>query len=443
MGFIQVLQQMAAEQTHLLQMGTVASEIYKKGVTPGARPATHMTAAASLHMEKQQQQQQQQQQQEPNLSHTQLTHDRIFQQGLLPTVGIGPSKLPVHLVENLPQYLPADLKDLVMSRRIGSTLSSEGPAEIRTSCACRHAVKCCPCCCQWCPCHDSSSSNGGCSGSSGGGSTVEGQHAVDGRLRGPVWLHGDAMACNLLLQLIRQKAAGDARDSRECGKETEDEEQQAASAIGATAAGAGALCASGVVEDPGSIGVPVSLGGSGASHGTADGRGGCCSNDGSQRCWVSGRTEVSLIDFSDAGAGHPLFDFVALFVSLFDFDVELLKASLLSYRRSLPLSRHSNSTAARNADQAVHNAMSGSSSSCCQQQQLTIKADSRQCSGAALSSSSSLSNSKLFLVCLLLHEDEVVYRFFSRHPKLCQLDSWHQVEQRLFGQMLRKVLSYL
>eukprot|EP00775_Hariotina_reticulata_P009836 gene9836-9995_t len=41
-------------------------------------------------------------------------------------------------------------------------------------------------------------------------------------------------------------------------------------------------------------------------------------SDGSDRCQVTG---VSLIDFSDSGIGDPLFDFISLYVSVFDYDV--------------------------------------------------------------------------------------------------------------------------
>jgi hypothetical protein len=99
--------------------------------------------------------------------------------------------------------------------------------------------------------------------------------SVDAPCWQPAWLHGDVMSGNVLLQL----------DSSGAALDVESTEQDRAVCY--------AVCASS-----------------------------------SSRL---GLKSVALLDFADAGIGDPLYDFVALFASVFDCEVALLRTAMQSY----------------------------------------------------------------------------------------------------------------
>lgn len=163
----------------------------------------------------------------------------------------------------------------------------------------------------------------------------------------PVWLHGDVMAGNVLLQL--GEAAG---------------QPEAAS-------------------------------------------GPSCSGD------TPGLGSVALIDFADAGIGDPLFDFVALFLSVFECNLGLLQTAIRSYGCSRP----------------------GALCGCSEQGMVDAAEVDGSGSCGALDSSEGMGScvSRRFLAYLLLHPEGFVEKLLDTHPDVRGLGSLSEVQQHLFG----------
>ena len=159
-----------------------------------------------------------------------------------------------------------------------------------------------------------------------------------------------------------------------------------------------------------------------------------------------GIDHISVVDFSDGGVGDPLYDFVAVFVSVLRCDVDLFKRAVQSYSSALHTS-HS----CRAMQPAQGGCVYCSSVHGCavqqqekEQEQEAVDADQpqqqQQQQGVPSSTAESdhapcCNVSKVFLVYLLLHEEGVMGQLLQQHPGLRCAGTLQAVEQQLFGWM--------
>lgn len=133
---------------------------------------------------------------------------------------------------------------------------------------------------------------------------------------------------------------------------------------------------------------------------------------------TAGLGSVALIDFADAGIGDPLYDIVALFVSVFECDMDLLRVAVESYCCSRP----------------------GFLCGCGKDRMVDVRADgnvtgSGVCDGGSKGIAHGMGGcvSKRFLAYLLLHPEGFVEKLLDKYPCIRGMGSFERVQQHLFG----------
>jgi hypothetical protein len=366
-----VLQQLQQEQQRLLQLGTVASEIYARFAGAAAAAAVETSAIA-------------QQQHAPaaagavsGICSTVCGKVGAAAAAAFPCIGVGEECLPSWLVQQLPQYIPEDLRSIV--------------------CVCA---------------------------------------ADDGMSRRlPVRLHGDLMAGNLVLQLQQDGAHAVVTEQH----------QQPCSA--SKPAGSAAV-ARGIQQ-----GLCDAVSAAAAAAATVEPRwlqqAGCAEAAGmntahmvqqqqqqqQQHGQQQGLQQVSFIDFADGGIGDPLYDFVAVFVSVLDCDMQLLQLALQSYASRLDVA----------AVWPARQSASCSAPAClpldCGPAATADAGDRKERTGSGGSSSNSSGwqcggVSRAFMVHLLLHEEGgILGQLLEKWPQLSACGSLKEMQQQLFAWM--------
>jgi hypothetical protein len=141
-------------------------------------------------------------------------------------------------------------------------------------------------------------------------------------------------------------------------------------------------------------------------------------------------SSIALVDFADAGIGDPLYDFVALFVSVFDCDIGLLRIAMQRYCTHKPAAcKCSCGKQAAGSDKVTF--MLQCSTACY---------PSYSCSPGGITAcqsvrGASLCVSRRFLGYLLLHPEGFVDRLLQTHPAIRGLGSLKGVALHLFGWM--------
>jgi hypothetical protein len=131
---------------------------------------------------------------------------------------------------------------------------------------------------------------------------------------------------------------------------------------------------------------------------------------------------VALIDFADGGIGDPLYDFVALFVSVLECSMDLLRIAVESYCCSRP----------------------GVLCGCGNDRTVDVQADgnvggSVVCDGGSKGIEHGMGGcvSKRFLAYLLLHPEGFVEKLLDKYPCIRGMGSFDNVQQQLFGWLER------
>jgi hypothetical protein len=374
-----VLQQLQQEQQQLLQLGTVASEIHTRFAGPAAAVQTSapLADAASRRCSTVCG--------EANAAAAAVT---------LPCIGVGEECLPFWLVQQLPGYIPQDLSSIVVP-----PVGAAGAARE----------------------YDSSASATAAAASAGSAE----RDGMSGRL--PVRLHGDLMSGNLVLQLQRTAAHAAITEQQLQSCETLHPEGSAALGIEQEL-----LCDG--VSPVAATGEPRRL--QQLNCGEAAGMQTSHMEQQQPNAQQQGLQQVSFIDFADGGIGDPLYDLVAVFVSVLDCDMQLLQLALQSYASCIDVaavwpSRLSASGSAP-ACSALDCSLAATADGC----------DSTE--GAGSNRSSSRSNmgwqccgaSHAFMVYLLLHEEGgILGQLLEKQPQLRACCSLQEMQQQLFGWM--------
>jgi hypothetical protein len=406
-----VLQQLQEQQQALLQQGTAAAEIL----------ARFPAAADALAAAQQQQQQVHNATASGSSSQASSKDERTGAAAMpFPCVGVGEDCLPSWLLQQLPSYIPQDISRIVAGAAAcnskspaaadaatGDVAGGGGPAAA------------------WLPppvrLESSDTAAAGSDSAAAFAIAVAAAAAVAASLPPPVRLHGDLMAGNLVLQLPQQ----DDREKANMNSCLQDQQQQ-------HEAGSAAATVQRSEHAPGASALQQQQ----------------------QQLLLQ---QVSFIDFADGGIGDPLFDFVAVFVSVLDCDVQLLQLALDSYAAhadvaamwpARPVSESAapggddehDASACRGTDKqnGCGGAAAAAATAC------TTAGGSRSTNegGGNTSSSSSASPrvscsvSHAFMVYLLLHEEGgVAGQLLQQQPQLKCCSSLQEVQQQLFGWM--------
>jgi hypothetical protein len=378
-----VLQQLQQEQQQLLQLGTVASEIHARvaGAAAAVQTSAPLADAGSR-----------------SCSTVCGEANAVAAAAVnLPCIGVGEECLPSWLVQQLYAYIPEDLSSIVVP-----LVDAAGAAFDYDTAAAASA---------------GSADRNGMSG------------------RFPVRLHGDLMSGNLVLQLQQEAAHAVITEQHPC---------PTLQPAGSAAAGIqqGLFCnevtAGAATAEPIRLQQSVPEGGEARmqmSHVEQQQNVQQQQQDAQQQ----GLQQVSFIDFADGGIGDPLYDFVAVFVSVLDCDVQLLQLALQSYASHLDVA------AVWPARQSPSCSAPDGSALDCGAAAITDGCGRNEGAGSSSSSSSSSRSntgwqcsgvSHAFMVYLLLHEEGgIVGQLLEKQPQLRACGGLQEMQQQLFGWM--------